>query len=765
MSLKHQFSRTDWIALGALFALTLVLFARYLVPPFPMILPNSTLGTDLNREIWTLSSYLRDTFAETGQLALWRPYFMSGIPLFGNLLNPSTYPLHWIMGIQAIPLPLGLNLDMVLNVLMGGAGMYAVLRFLSGLRVESAFLGAFLFAHAPRLIIHMTGGHWWLVSSVIWIPWTYFFFQACWTTRRPTFAVWLGVALAFCAMNNLQYAFYNVLMLLAITVITLISQRQQRVPALKTVFLMGSIAALVAFGLIAAIFLPQLSYLPITNRAGLTYQEAVGSSLPLVLLAGIFVPTSLRFPESFLYLGVGTVLLIIVGLAHGWGSRERRWGFGTLIAMLLSIGANGVLYSILYHVIPGFSLFRTPQRFYIYVLFGAAALAAFGFEAWLKRDHAPRKWLRPALFALSIVYLVVLAVDIAMPNLLPFEAFPTALIAPIIAVIVFIKPKQVALIALISLIALDLLFVNASLSTPITEETLIAADDPVITFLRENTGTDERVFNPYALVSDMSLLANGLYTADGYNGAQIMWYSAYLNDAIGCDYEGYSVGAPSIRASAAAVQACPQLDLDIQALNRLNVRYVILPEPHDQGELVFSDETRYVYDLGEGYGRGWGVFDHREAACNDGLEFDDSPNALVSMRLAVYGMSNMLPQPVETLPTVLEHGRTLNGEWFVVNVVGTEAVFVRSEAFAPGLHVYIDDYPKPISVFRAYCALQGVWVPSGTHRVEIVYLPYELPLATIITWVTTIIVIGLVGIYPLARRFRLLKKRDNDQKG
>jgi hypothetical protein len=753
--MQAKFSKQDWAALALLLLVILISFYRYLLPPFPMILPNSTLGTDLDREIWTLSHYLRETFNQTGEIALWRPYFMSGIPLFGNPLNPATDPFHWILGVQAIPLPLALTLDMLIHFFVGAAGMYLVLRLLCGLRVTSAWVGAVIWGLAPRLIIHMTGGHWWLISSVIWIPWVYFFFHASWITRRPIYAVFLGVVMALAAMNNLQYAVYNGLMLIVFALAYLFRERATFVKSLLRAIMIGTIALVIMLGLFAATLLPQFEYMPFTNRVQLTYEEAVASSLPLPLLLGIFVPSKLRFPEAFLYLSTGAVILLIAGIGSGWAKRERTWAFGTLIALLLSLGSTGVIYAALYYGVPAMSLFRTPERFYIYVLFGVAALGAFAFDQWLSQVP-PKRLTRPIVLGIGLLYLLLIVVEISTPNLLPFYVFPHGLFASVIGVLVMLRPQKWIVIGVVVLITAELIYTSVTLSAPVTEEELIAADDPAIVFLRENISPDERVLIPYGGISDMALLANGINTADGYNGAQIKTYADYLNAAIGCDYEGYSVAAPAVRASADAVRACPEIELDVEALQRLNVRYVILPRPLHEREPVFADNERYIYDMGEGMGRAWGVENWRDAQC------DGAPNVIdIAMRHGV-PYTSTLPTETSQLPTILDSERTVNREWFLVDSPD-EVLLIRSEAYLPGMRVTIDGrdaLSEGLNVARVYCALQGVWLRPGEHLVEFEYFPVTLKFGIPLSVITAIFVIGLIGLYPLRRALRLLKGKN-----
>jgi len=705
----HRLTRHDGLVIALLFALTVVLFARYLLPTPTYLMPDSDLGSDLTREVYPLLHHVRASAQTYGQIPLWRDYALSGAPLFGSPINPMMMPLHWLAVI--LPIPVALTLDLIVHVFIAAAGTYLCLRMLSGVRRESALVGALIFAFAPRLMQHIAGGHWWLVSSLAWFPFVWLAFNAFWRARTSRWAMLFGFTLAMQALNDGKYLAISLVCLGACTPFYL--TRDVRAWLVRSIQC-WVIGLVVMFAISAPVILPVAATLPDTHRALMTADDALGTGFPLPLLIGAFLPSTLRFTETFLYVGVGAVILPLMLLAARINRRERWWLLGAFGALLLSLGTSGLIYPLLYRFVPGFNFLRAPERFFPVVVFALAMLSAFALDRWLRGDIKLRA-LRLIAFSISLVYLLIFAVSVVVP--LPFFAFPHALIVPVIAAILLMHPSRAAALIVIGAVLFDLTYTATSLAVRQDESVFLAQDDPVIAFLRENTGTDERILNPYSLLTDAQVIAAGLNAADGYDVAQFVWYRAAINDAIGCDFDGYSVGAPSTRASAAAVAACPHVDLDINALRRLNVRYVILPEPHDQGDLVFSDAARYVYDMGAGYGRIWATVDWEVPSC----AYEDHPNIDLVDGFPLGSPNVVAPARNATMPTVLEYGRTFNGEWFIIDAPDQVAL-IRSEVFAPGVTAFIGDVQVP--VFRAFCTLQAIWLPGGgQHRVEFTYVP------------------------------------------
>lgn len=195
VSKESGLSRCDLWSLAALVIATALPLWRYLFTwPTPLIFPESALGTDLPREVWPLARFVADSFWQTGQIPLWRPYQLGGSPLIGHPVAPVFYPLHWLVLI--LPVPLALNLSALFHLWWCGAGLYLYLRLRAMLRPEAALIGALVLAHSPKWIAHLSGGHWPTLAAITWGPWAWLAFASYWATGMARWAVLLGVALA-----------------------------------------------------------------------------------------------------------------------------------------------------------------------------------------------------------------------------------------------------------------------------------------------------------------------------------------------------------------------------------------------------------------------------------------------------------------------------------------------------------------------------------------------------------------------------------------
>lgn len=78
-----------------------------------------------------------------------------------------------------------------------------------------------------------------------------------------------------------------------------------------------------------------------------------------------------------------------------------------VLSLWAALGPPGVLYTVLYRIVPGFDFVRVPSRWTLLTVLAIAVLAAFGFE----RVTSKRKRLAPVLLALALVELAAFPLE------------------------------------------------------------------------------------------------------------------------------------------------------------------------------------------------------------------------------------------------------------------------------------------------------------------------------------------------------------------
>jgi hypothetical protein len=722
-------------------ALTVALLAPYLfASPPALIMANSELGTDLPREVYPLVKYVADTWRTTGVIPTWRSYTMSGYPLAGHPVVPMFYPPNWTAPL--FPLTLWLNLHTTAHLLWAGIGMYLCLRWLNHAEPNAALIGALVFAHAPRFFAHISGGHVMMLASMIWLPWTWLTFHLFYRSGRAYWAALLGVTLAVYAVTN---GFYLAAFAMMLVLCAPLYGPGRWAAWLRQSLWGGGLALLVLLGLGAVQLLPMIDVLRESHRTSLTLADAM--SLDPALLLGMFFPFKLPIAEWYLYLGVGAVLLAGYAVARN-GRRARGWLLGIALVLALCVGSYTPVYTLLYEYVPGFTLFRVPQRFYPIALFAVAVLAGIGVDYWL-RDGLITRHFRLFALVLGVVYLGSIVVDVALGGRLPFHVLPYALVAPLLVGIMLLARWRWRYAALLLVLLADLWAADHSLIRP-SAESIELRGDPLVSALAERAQPGERAFAPYAGVSLLALLDAGIPAADGSEPIQVKRYATFLARASGCDFAGYSVGAPPTRASADAVKACPALRANIAMLHLLNVRFVILPEATLSPDypVIYQDAERVAYDIGTGRGRAW---------LSGTTQLADATTCLdvLASRAATDVTVIEAPPPNDDALTVggsvsLDVRRIPNGEAFIVQTEGA-ALLVRSEAYASGWTATLNG--EAAAVIPANCALQGVWLPgAGRYQVVFSYAPTLFFIGAAISAGTALLLLAAAGWMLLVRR-------------
>jgi hypothetical protein len=720
--------RVDRGWLFGILILTLVIFAPYLLPqPAPLIFPQNG-GTDLIPELWSLAYYIRDSLQETGRFPLWRPYVLSGAPLVGHPLAPIAYPPHWL--VLVLPLPLAFNVDALLHLLWAGLTMYCCLRQLYQLRPSAAFVGAMVYAHAPRFFAHLASGHWTTIVAVAWFPAIWLCFSLYWETRQRCWAVLLGAALAMVALNDGRYLLMDGIVLVGAVLSRI--ERQAVGSWLRKCLSLALIALPTMIALSAVQILPMLELLPQTNRLSMI-SEAWQDPWLLLYGFGILFPIHFPIAEYLVYPGLLALLMLLYGVLAGWSRRERGWFTALVMLLILNMGESGGLFTLLINIVPGLSALRGGLRFWPLALFALTVLASLGANKWFSGYSARR--LNLFLCIICILYIGGTVAQNVLGEGFFYDAQSRLIFLVILGLGVSLTPKRWRIV-MVFIGVFELWTVNWTWLHPQPESELLSTS-ALTQYLIDHTAADERIFAPYGQVMESELLPHQLFTADGYDSVQLARYATFMRLASGCDYQPFSVGVPPTRASAPAVNACPQAQFELDLLALVNARWVILPYALEDRQPVLVDQGRYLYDFEAGMGRAFGIptvetvsasqcftrlqeIDVREVAL---VEQDQQPNR-------------------QGLITLIDSQRIANGELFHVRAE-SGGLLIRSETDYPAWHAEVDG--SPVEVVRVNCVLQGVWIPAGEHVVRFEFRStfFEVGLWISLVACATLILIGI----------------------
>ncbi|MBN2548594.1 MAG: YfhO family protein [Anaerolineales bacterium] len=672
--------------------------------PYP---PGQGSFSDLAITHYPNAEFLRRAILEYHTIPLWSPSILSGAPFAADLLSGLWYPPGWLA--LWLPLPLGFNLCILLHILLGGVGMYALLRS-EGLGHAAALLGGMAFESMPKLFAHYGAGHLTLLYALPWTPWL------LWAARRrlgadeKSIPNLEGLFLALIILADVRWAFYaGVLWLGYALAAPLASSETGRLRLIGRRLLHLAGQGGLAAGLGALLILPLLEFVGQSTRQFMTAQDVFAYSLPPARLLGLLFPDLGGFHEFMLYPGAVALLLVcllLVGLAarRGW----RFWLVMALLTLVFSMGEYIPGLSSLARL-PGFSLLRVPARALFLSGMGFCILAAYAVDGL--GSELPQQFRRRAsllLTALAAFGLILpLAIWIASGQL--SQDFTWGGVWTLLgAVWLGIRLRgrlsgRAWLAGLAALCLLDWGGVNWSLFTSRPAADALSEGREAAALL-QSAPSSGRVYSPSYSLPQQTAAHYQLELADGVNPMQLWSYRDFMQAASGVPCQGYGVTVPPF-ASGDPKTANQGYTPDAFLLGLLNVRYVAAEYDLRASGLVFwrqVGETR--------------LYENQVVL----------PRAWVQPVNTEIGLSAMRVESLHWAPNRIEVAAAGPG------------LLVLSEIFYPGWQALLDGRRTDIQAVKGI--LRGVVLPEGDHQVVFafhpgsVYVGALLTLAALVYW-------------------------------
>lgn len=365
-----------------------------------------------------------------GEWPLWNPLVGMGAPLMANYQSALFYPPTWIyFGLAAVGgLPLmawGQAILVALHLAWAAWGMGLLIRRL-GLNELAQTVGGLAFALSGYLVAR---AHFLSVNAAVaWLPWILLAaFDLVHQPHNKRHLLKLALLLAMQWLaGHAQVAWYTFLLALAWTAFW--AWRAGRGQRLWQTALGFAAAAFGALLLSLVQLLPTAEFLLNSQRAAqVDFAEAATYSFWPWRLLALFAPNFFGNPAHGNYWGYGNywedaiyvgLLPLSLAIAAVWAwkkfSKDKPLVFFLIglscISILLALGNNTPLFAWLFAHVPSFSLFQSPTRFSLWLVFALALLAAFAAARWKRPTGRALYWSRLAVAAaVAVIFGSVIA--------------------------------------------------------------------------------------------------------------------------------------------------------------------------------------------------------------------------------------------------------------------------------------------------------------------------------------------------------------------
>lgn len=711
-----------------------------------------------------------------GEIPLWNPYALAGVPSYDALVGDASYPLFLLLGLL-FPVEKVVGYNFVLHVLIAGFTAYLLLRRYFRLDKLVAVGLAAAYMLNTNFISHIYSGHTGKFFIMSWLPLAlHFLLRSLDRNSRPRHLLGLCLLIFwFVLTSHLQFTYYVLMGFFLYW--AFITYRLVRKRNWGHVGLVGAkfwLPILLGIGLAFPLFHAPVKYNELFSVRGeaakKTFEHAASWSLHPEEALSLVVPefTGLNqhywgrnpFKLNSEYPGLALLMLGITGLAF---CRRRPWfwlwGAVGLLSILYGLGANTPLFRLFYEVIPGVKNFRAPGMILFWLAAALLLLAAAtlrwaleeeGAEKDGNRDKRHKLFLRIGFAAAGLLGLMGLLgggvysiynglIDASrIPNFQNqaqnYGEFSKGALknAVLLALLVWgfwkwqLKAKEPRFFGalLLLVVAADLYFVNRHFITTY-EFSRFYPQEPAVELLKGEK-EDFRVFGMPGSYDRGFMQYHQIETVEGFMDQEYRVYRAYR----GGDYQGNPNFMEGLRQNPdGSVSGSRFLDL-------LNVRYLAFRLPED-GVLRLVPNASALP-------RAYFVTDWTSEKDSLVLErmkdpaFDPRRTAFLSSatpaRLAPTGSGaafllsdSAAASPGAAAPPAAEFRkvrRSVNHlEYQVRNSAAGLAVF--SELFIPYWKVRVDGRETP--VLRVNYAFRGVELEPGEHTVHFHYhSPYLL---------------------------------------
>lgn len=403
-----------------LFSLSVLFFWKIIVNNTQMIYSPAS-------DLVSAYSYWRQLHASTvinyGEVPMWNPYIFSGTPYIGDPQKALFYPLNAIY--LLFPKNLIFGYMFILDVFLTGLFTYVFARTIN-LGRYSSLVSAVTFMFSGVVTSRIFAGHLILLDSFIWFPLILLFYELAVRDRKPVYGILAGFSIALIFLSgHTQFAAYgafaSVLYFIVRASIEINKDRNVKNIANFAVILFISFA--VFLSLFAIQLLPAIEFSKLINRAGgISFDEAASISLAPQYLITFIIPEFFGSPlnntyffsgplwELCGYAGILPLLLALIGILYIKNNKYKTIFLGLAIfALLFSLGKYTPVFSIFYHYIPGFGIFRAPARLLFVYAFSISILAGFG-STFLEGEVFEKHRLRFSRFTGILISLGILAV-------------------------------------------------------------------------------------------------------------------------------------------------------------------------------------------------------------------------------------------------------------------------------------------------------------------------------------------------------------------
>lgn len=347
-----------------------------------------------------------------GHLLLWTNLIYCGFPLQANPESGILYPFNIIL-FGLMPASLAFNISLLLKFFLAAFFLLLYLRLI-GINLWAALIGSVSFSWCGFVIGHIR--HLNTHDAIIWIPLLLFALEKYHLSHKIG---WIAISSVIIGVQFLagqpQISYYTILL----TIAYFLWREFFNYPTFKLkAKALILLALLIILGILIGLaqILPTYELTKFSERSGgVSFQFATQYSYYLPDLLTFFYPFINGHPgkatykvngifwEDYGYVGIIPIIFAFLAVFFTIKKNKYTRFFLALlvISFILMLGEKGILYNILFRVVPGMNYFRFSNRFIVFVDLSLAILASVSISHLINK----RKYL-------AYIFLIITVVDL-----------------------------------------------------------------------------------------------------------------------------------------------------------------------------------------------------------------------------------------------------------------------------------------------------------------------------------------------------------------
>lgn len=454
VELDHPKKRYSWISMAIPIAILLWPFLYLIEYIVPLAGQYTTIGNDFIPYYYKYKVYLLAHLAE-GHFPLWSPSEGAGFPFFSSPLTQAFYPFN-------LPLVLWYKLSggynpidhqvfTIAGLSIFGLGLYCWLRQINS-NIRAVLFSVLVMTVSFRLVetLRFPNG----IHSAAWYPWILYAMTKIVSTDTAKKTILPCLILIFsacclCTAGYPYFLYYSLFLFVPYFLLLLIPFSRTALFGLSTIRWKKTIWAAGLSGtivlLLCAPYLMAIKQLMKTtfNRDGGSYYYSTAHAFTIKDSIGSLIYPPLAQWEGWYFFSITGVLLIGLFLFRCLGGISKKdnssilptisslpkWRISGLILILwiavcsyISYGKESYLFTLLWHILPGFSSLRVWGRFNIILvplLAWLLSMAYAMFEAMVFQTQPPYDLSLPKkkkqhFFLFAAFYFVILQTQIVL---------------------------------------------------------------------------------------------------------------------------------------------------------------------------------------------------------------------------------------------------------------------------------------------------------------------------------------------------------------